>query len=60
MPSLATRTRYQGLKLDRADAALEEASETLEDLAAGTLDLDAITVGGQRYETSGGDLTPVP
>lgn len=67
MPSLATRMRYQGIVLERAEAALSEAAEavgnateTLEAIEAGTLDMDAITVGGVRFIHSFGDLIPEP
>jgi S-adenosylmethionine:tRNA-ribosyltransferase-isomerase (queuine synthetase) len=67
MPSLRTRQRYQALVLDRAEAsiaaasaALETATDTLEDIEAGTLDLDAVTIGGQRFINDGGTLVVEP
>lgn len=67
MPSLRTRTRYQGLVLETAQdeiaeaaAALSTATDTLSDLESGTLDVDAITVGGVRFIESGGNLIPEP
>ncbi len=68
MPSLRTRTRFQGIVLETAEEALVAASAavasaaagTLGEIEAGTLDLDAITVGGVRFIESGGNLVPEP
>jgi hypothetical protein len=65
MPSLRTRTRYQEYLLSGAQEALDEAAEAvsaatdvLEDLEAGTLDLEAVTVGGVRFVNDAGVLVP--
>lgn len=67
MPSLRTRTRYQGLVLERSEEAIAEATEglntatqTLGEIQTGTLDLDAVTVGGVRFIESGGALIAEP
>lgn len=67
MPSLRTRTRYQGLVLETAQdaiadaaAAVSSATDTLNDIEAGTLDLDAITVGGQQFINDSGVLVAAP
>lgn len=60
MPSLATRTRYQGIVLQQAEAALENTSALLIDLQDGELDVEAITVGGQRFINDGGTLVVEP
>ncbi len=67
MPSLRTRTRYQGIALAQADAALAEATaelasatSDLADIQSGTLDLDAVTIGGQRFVNNGGVLEVEP
>lgn len=67
MPSLRTRIRYQEVKLGLsqdaladAAAAVATATDQLEDIAAGTLDLDAITVGGQRFINDAGTLVLEP
>jgi hypothetical protein len=67
MPSLATRISYQNLTLATAQealaeaaAAVAEATNDLEALAGGELELEAITVGGQRFVNSGGVLIAEP
>lgn len=67
MPSLATRIAYQSLTLSTAQEALSEAAtavaeaaDELEALADGTLELEAVNVGGQRFINSGGSLVPEP
>lgn len=67
MPSLRTRIAYQNIVLDGAQAALVEAqaavsaaTETLTDLQSGTIDLDAITIGGQMFVNNAGVLEVAP
>lgn len=68
MPSLRTRQAFDRTVIATAEAALGEAAaavadatETLTDIQSGTLDLDAITVGGQRFIYDGvGDLIVEP
>lgn len=67
MPSIRTRTRYQGLVLETAKAsiavaaaAVSVATATLTDLESGTLDVAAIKVGGQRFINDGGTLVAEP
>lgn len=67
MPSLRTRTRYQGIALAQADeaiaaatAGLTQATTTLDAIETGTLDLDAVTIGGQRFVNNGGNLEVEP
>lgn len=67
MPSLATRIAYQNLTLATAQEALSEAAtavaeatQDLQDLTDGELELDAVTVGGQRFVNSGGVLIAEP
>lgn len=67
MPSLSTRLAYQAMTLDQAEAATisaiaaaAAANEAVEAIEGGTLDLDAVTVGGQRFINSGGNLIPEP
>jgi hypothetical protein len=67
MPSLATRMAYQGLALASAQDALADAAaevaaatEALEQLEAGTLEVDAIVVGGVRFINDGGSLVAEP
>lgn len=63
MPSLRTRLMYQALTLNAAQSALQDASEAvaqateqLNDLSTGTLDLDAVTIGGVRFVNEDGTL----
>ena len=65
MPSLRTRLQYQAITVSTAQVALGSASQAvaqaagqLSDLATGDFDLDAITIGGVRYITEGGELVP--
>lgn len=75
MPSQRTRAAYDRIVLATAGEALSEASDaitsatgtltavqgTLDDIADGTLDLDAITVGGTQFVNDGaGNLVAVP
>lgn len=67
MPSLSTRLQHDRHVLANAEVALATASEavaeaagSLADLADGTLALDAITVGGQRFINNGGLLELEP
>ena len=75
MPSLRTRQVYDRAVLATAEVALNEAATavadatatlttvqgTIEDLTDGTLELDAVTVGGVRFVYDGvGDLVPEP
>ncbi len=43
-----------------ATQAATVATETIEQIEAGTLDLSAVTVGGTRFVNNGGTLTPEP
>lgn len=72
MPSLRTRTIYQGLVLETAEEAIASASAALEvavteveaaninlqALSLGTLDLAAITIDGVRFVNNAGVLEP--
>ena len=75
MPSLRTRQAYDRAVLKTAEVALEQAASavadattslttvqgTIDDLTDGTLELDAVTVGGQRFIYDGvGNLVPEP
>lgn len=76
MPSLRTRARYDRITLDIAQVALSAAATavevatdtlntvqgTIEEIQGGTLDLDAITVGGTRfvYDVGTGGLVMEP
>lgn len=74
MPSLATRLAVQRLTLanteaaaaaaiaaaEAANIAAAAANDAIEDLEAGTLDLDAVSVGGQRFINDGGTLVVEP
>lgn len=67
MPSVKTRLTYQGLSLAQAQDALADASaavaaatDQLTDIADGTLNVDAITVGGVRFVNDGGSLVQEP
>ncbi len=67
MPSLRTRMHYTTLALSGAQDALADAAvavasatDALVDIEAGTLDLDAVTVGGQRFVNNGGVLELEP
>lgn len=75
MPSQRTRAAYDRIVLATAGEAIAQASDalssatadltavqgTLSDIADGTLDLDAITVGGTQFVNDGaGNLVAVP
>lgn len=67
MPSIRTRIRYQGMTLETAEDALASAAAevaaattTLSNIETGTLDLDAVKVGGVRFINSGGSLVAEP
>jgi hypothetical protein len=67
MPSLRTRTMYNAIVLATASdalvdaaAAVSSATADLEAIADGTLDLDAITIGGTRFVNDGGTLVAEP
>lgn len=65
MPSLATRIAYDRMTLKTAQADLAQAAQTvsaatdqLEALQSGDLELTAIKVGGQKFINNGGNLEP--
>lgn len=67
MPSLRTRTAYQNIVLATAQdalveaaAAVSDATTALNDIQTGTLDLDAVKIGGQRFINDGGALVAEP
>lgn len=67
MPSLRTRVVYGNLVLATASealvsaaAAVDAATVTLQAIETGTLDLDAVTIGGVRFVNNGGVLGPEP
>ncbi len=74
MPSLRTRQAYQGIVLNTAQDALDDAAaavsaatetlgdveNTITDLQAGAVDLEAVTIGGQRFVNNGGVLELEP
>ncbi len=74
MPSLRTRISYAGMAASNIEAtvavaqaalaeaavAVAEATDTLEEIETGVLDLEAVTVGGQRFINNGGVLEPEP
>ena len=67
MPSIKTRVAYQNIALAQAQDALVEAAtavadatDALTDIQTGTLDLDAVTIGGQRFINNGGVLEVEP
>ena len=67
MPSLRTRSSYSAIVLDTASdaligaaAAVSSATTTLSAIEAGTLDLDAVTIGGTRFINNAGSLEPEP
>lgn len=74
MPSLRTRNAYDRIILATAEDAIVEATEQLvetteavsvatsdlEALALGNLNLDAITIDGQRFVNNAGVLEPAP
>jgi len=67
MPSFRTRIAVQNIvlataqqELVEAAAAVSDATDLLEDLQAGVLDVDAITVGGQQFINDGGTLVVAP
>lgn len=66
MPSVKTRLAYQAAKQNVVQAALDQAASTVSDatnqltsLSLGNLDLDAITIGGNRFVNNNGILEPV-
>ena len=67
MPSLRTRTTYNAIVLASASDALSDAGAAVADatanlnaIADGTLDLDAVTIGGARFINNMGSLEPEP
>ena len=67
MPSFRTRMAYDRIVLATAQDALADAgaavtaaTEQLEQISDGTLDLDAVTIGGTRFINNGGVLEPEP
>lgn len=67
MPSLRTRIAFDRIVLATAQDALADAAasvatatQQLNDIQAGTLDLSAVKVGGQRFINSGGNLVAEP
>lgn len=67
MPSLRTRIAYANITLDTAQDALAaaatevaQATVALDGISLGTLDLDAVMVGGTRFINNGGVLEPEP
>lgn len=67
MPSLRTKMIYNSIVLASASDALSDATvavanatSNLEALADGTLELDAVTIGGTRFINNAGSLEPEP
>jgi hypothetical protein len=74
MPSLATRLAIAKLTLANTEAAADaaisaanaantaaaNANATIAEIESGTLDLDAVKVGGTRFVNSGGSLVAEP
>lgn len=74
MPSLRTRQAYQSIVLATAQDALGDAAaavvaatetlgtvqDTITDLQAGVVNLDAVTIGGDRFVNNGGVLEREP
>lgn len=74
MPSSRTRQAYQAVVLNTAQAALADAAvavatatdtlttvqSTIGDIQAGTVDLDAVMVGGQKFVNIDGSLELAP
>lgn len=67
MPSVSTRLAFQRMVIAGAEAAAAaanaaaaNANAAIDDLEAGNLDLDAVTVGGERFVNTGGSLNPEP
>lgn len=67
MPSLRTKMTYNSIVLASASDALSDATvavanatSNLEALADGTLELDAVTIGGTRFINNAGSLEPEP
>lgn len=67
MPSLRTRVAIQNAvlataqqELAEAAQAVSDATDLLEEIQDGVLDVEAITVGGTRFINDGGTLVAEP
>lgn len=60
MPSLATRVAIARHRIGEVTAAAEAVTAIAEDIQDGTLDLEAVTVGGTRFINDGGTLVAEP